>query len=67
MFTVIFLEQWGKQREHVTGLIGVGAAVFCLVLFGADYFLLPCVGLILAVLTVFREPLRRGMETEDSP
>ena len=59
MFVVIFLEQWGKERTHLPSLIGLGASAICLALFGAESFLLPAMGCILALLTVFKAPIDR--------
>lgn len=38
MFVVIFLDQWGKDKQHASALIGLAASVLCLQLFGADGF-----------------------------
>ena len=59
MFVVIFLEQWGKEKTHLPSLIGLGASAACLALCGADSFLLPAMGCILALLTVFKTPIDR--------
>ena len=60
MFVVIFLEQWLKEERHGTALIGVGASVVCLTVFGPDSFLLPTMACILVLLTVFRKPIERS-------
>ena len=59
MFVVIVLEQWGKEKGHLPSLIGLGASGVCLALFGADSFLLPAMGCILALLTVLKKPIDR--------
>ena len=64
MFVVIFLEQWLKEKSHITALVGLGASVMCLLIFGADSFMVPTMLCILAVLTVFRRPIERAGETE---
>mgnify|MGYP001181821594 FL=1 len=61
MFVVIFLEQWKKEKSHLTGYLGLGAAAICRVLFGADSFLIPTMGCILVLLAVLRRPVE-GME-----
>ena len=63
MFVVIFLEQWLKDRNHSSELIGLGISVVCLVIFGPDNFIIPAMAAILAVLTL----LRKQMETEGKP
>lgn len=52
MFIVIFLEQWLKEKEHTSSLAGIGLSFICLLLFGADSFLLPAMILILLALTL---------------
>lgn len=60
MFVVIFLEQWLKEKKHYTALMGVVVSAVCLILFGADSFMLPTMACILCLLTVFRRPLERA-------
>lgn len=57
MFVVIFLDQWLKEEKHYTALIGLGASVGCLLLFGADSFMIPTMIGILVLLTAFRRPI----------
>ena len=59
MFVVIFMEQWMKEKEHVSSLVGVGVTLLCLAAFGADRFLIPAMVVILGVLTFLRKPLER--------
>ena len=59
MFVVIFLEQWGKDKNHLPALLGTALPVVCLVLFGADRFMLPAMAAILLGLTLVRKPLER--------
>lgn len=59
MFAVIFLEQLLKEKKHDTALIGLAASVLCLLLFGADKFLLPSMAAILALLTLLRAPIEK--------
>ncbi|MBQ7875151.1 MAG: AzlC family ABC transporter permease [Oscillospiraceae bacterium] len=60
MFVVIFLEQWLKEKKHYTALIGVFASAGCLLVFGADSFLIPTMVCILCFLTVFRKPIEKA-------
>ena len=64
MFVVIFIEQWLKDKKHWSALIGVAASVICLVLFGADSFLIPTMLCILLLLGIFRKPIERAGEEE---
>ena len=52
LFVIIFMDQWGKTREHVPALSGLCAGVCCLILFGADRFMLPALLAVSGVLLV---------------
>lgn len=62
MFVVIFLEQWLKEKQHFSSLIGVGASVLCLMVFGSDSFLVPAMAVILCMLTLCRTPIEKAGE-----
>lgn len=62
MFVVIFIEQWLKDKKHWSALIGMAASVVCLVVFGADSFLIPTMLCILLLLGIFRKPIERAGE-----
>lgn len=63
MFVTIFMNQWLKDgegfrhlfRNHISEFVGLFASVLCLLLFGADRFIIPAMLLILGILTVFRK------------
>lgn len=57
MFVVIFLEQWLKEDNHISSLVGVAAAVVCRICFGADSFMLPTMAVIVLLLTASRKRL----------
>ena len=57
LFVTIFVEQWLSTKEHLPALVGVGAALICLVIFGPDQFLIPTMILIAATLMLL--PKRR--------
>lgn len=59
MFVAIFMEQCLKENQHISSLIGYGASVICLLIFGADNFMVPTMIVILVALTAFRTPLQR--------
>lgn len=64
MFVVIFMEQWLKEERHTSEWIGLGASIGCLIVFGADNFMIPTMICILILLTAFR----KSMDTkEESP
>lgn len=54
LFVTVFLEQWLSTKDHAAALIGVGASLLCLLLFGPDGFLMPSMLLILLALTALR-------------
>ena len=60
MFVVIFLEQWMKEKRHYTAYLGLASSFACLVLFGADSFLVPSMVCIVAGLTFMRKPIERA-------
>lgn len=60
MFTVIFLEQWMKEKKHYTALLGLGCSLLCLILFGASDFMIPTMVSLLGVLTVLRRPIEKA-------
>lgn len=57
MFVVIFLEQWLKEKNHTSSLLGLALSLICLIAFGADNFIIPGMLAILILLTVIRRPL----------
>ena len=64
MFTVIFLNQWEKDKQHYSALIGLAAPLVCLVIFGSGSFLLPSMVCILVLLLALRKPIEKA---EDVP
>ena len=60
MFVVIFLDQWRKEKCHIPALIGLGASLLCLVLFGADSFLLPAMIAVVTILALLKKPLEKA-------
>lgn len=60
MFVVIFLESWLKEENHTSSLLGLGLPLVCLVLFGAQNFILPSMAAILLALTALRGRLEKG-------
>lgn len=60
MFVVIFMEQWGKDKDHTSALIGVGTSLICLIAFGADHFIIPAMIAILGILTLLHLPIEKG-------
>lgn len=55
LFVTVFVEQWKSSSRHLPALIGVGASLACLLLFGADSFLIPAMLLITTLLLLSRK------------
>jgi 4-azaleucine resistance transporter AzlC len=60
LFVTMFVEQWLSHKNHLPAIIGVGATVLCLAIFGKDIFLIPSMALIAILLTVSRKTGRRA-------
>jgi 4-azaleucine resistance transporter AzlC len=53
------MEQWLKEKHHISAYIGLGASLLCLIIFGADSFMIPTMIMIVTLLAVFRKPLEK--------
>lgn len=54
LFVVMFINQWDETTEHQSALIGLGASLICLLIFGSDKFILPAMALIILCFTLIR-------------
>ena len=57
MFVVIFIEQWLKEDNHISSLIGILGATICLLIFGPNSFMLPTMIVIILSLILFRKKI----------
>lgn len=57
LFLVVFVDQWRSVKNHTSSLVGVGISVICLLIFGADRFLIPTMIAITVILTFLRKKL----------
>lgn len=64
MFVVIFLEQWLKDKNHISAVLGLLLSASCLILFKAEGFMIPSMLSILVTLTLLRRPLCNQLEKE---
>ena len=64
LFVTVFVEQWTSTKEHRPALLGVGATLLCLLLFGQEVFLIPSMVLITLALTALRPALEGGAARE---
>lgn len=55
LFITVFVEQWLDSKKHSPALIGVGASVVCLLIFGSESFLIPSMIIITALLVIIRK------------
>lgn len=62
LFVVIFINQWKSEKNHFPALAGVCSSVICLIVFGADNFILPSMLLILISLITARKRIERRKE-----
>ena len=57
LLVVIFLEQWLNETKHLNALISFAVSAACLIIFGAEDFILPSMAGILLLLMLFRRRL----------
>lgn len=62
LFLTVFVEQWLTTKNHLSAIIGVGASVICLLLFGSDKFLIPAMILITCLLLAMKN--KEGITNE---
>lgn len=55
MFTAIFADNWLREKDHTSSMSGLFISAFCLLLFGADNFIIPSMVVILLFLTIYRK------------
>jgi 4-azaleucine resistance transporter AzlC len=55
LFVTVFTEQWLSNRDHTAAACGVLSSVLCLLIFGADRFLIPTMIVISVSLTVIKK------------
>lgn len=66
LFVVIATEQWKQAEGHVPALIGALASVACLMVWGADSFILPAMVSILGLLALDYRRQRREEKANES-
>jgi 4-azaleucine resistance transporter AzlC len=62
LFIVIFINQWESRKNHIPAMVGVGASVISLIIFGSANFIIPSMLLILSSLTLCRSAVVRRTE-----
>lgn len=59
LFVTVFVEQWITTKNHLPAIAGLACSVVCLLLFGADSFLIPTMISITAVLFLCRDIMEK--------
>ena len=59
LFVVIFIDQWLSHKDHRPAIIGLVSTIVCLVVFGAESFLIPAMVVISAALLIMRRSLSK--------
>lgn len=62
LLVVIFLENWLKEKNHTSSILGLVLSLICLLLFGSSSFIIPSMIAILGILTLIRKPLSKAGE-----
>lgn len=55
LFVIIFMEQWEKAENHSPAVIGLGVGILCLIVFGANRFILPALLIISGILVLMEQ------------
>lgn len=66
MFSAMLLEQWLKKENRIPVICGLAISVVCLVVFGADDFIIPTMLCILMSLIIFKKQVEKGAENNDN-
>lgn len=61
LLTVLFVDNLLKEKSHIGSIVGVCAALVCLLIFGGDSFIIPAMLMILLGLTILRKPIERKL------
>ncbi|MFY1026370.1 branched-chain amino acid transporter AzlC [Actinobacillus seminis] len=62
LFLIIFAENWMKEKNHESSLLGLGLALICLLLVGKENFLIPTLIGIWGILTLRRPKLAKKLQ-----
>ena len=62
LFIVIMTDQWLNTKEHLPAILGAATTLACLLLFGAQYFIVPALFFIAAEMMLFRKRLDKTTE-----
>lgn len=65
LFVTVFVEQWLTAKNHLPAIIGLASSVLCLLIFGAESFLLPTMITITIALLFIRKADNTGGENRE--
>lgn len=60
LFVTVFVEQWLTTKNHLPAMIGLVCSIVCLILFGANNFLIPTMISITIVLLCVKNTMKEG-------
>ena len=60
LFVTVFVEQWLTTKNHLPAMIGLFCSILCLVIFGANNFLIPTMISITIVLLCVKNTMKEG-------
>lgn len=64
LFVVIFVNQLKESKDKIPALIGILCSVLCLLVFGAEKFIIPSMFMIIIALLIYRKPFERKAAEE---
>lgn len=65
LFVVVFIDQWRSTKRHESALIGLVCSVVCLIIFGADNFIIPSMLAIALILSLSRKWLDKADDADE--
>lgn len=60
LLVVIFLDNWLKEKSHISSVLGVALSLISLILFGSGDFIIPAMLMIFGALTLLQKPLGKA-------
>ena len=64
LFVVIFMDYLKKEKNYLVSVLGLVLPIACLLIFGAESFMIPSMVMLLAVLTILRKPMEKSSDQE---
>jgi len=65
LFITVFVEQWKSTKNHIPALLGIFLSLICLIIFGADRFLIPSMLFISAALILGRNMITKEEKVQN--